>query len=287
MAALSLSGYRMYSDPNGSKPQWLEHLQYISVFAGALLIVQFTNANIFLTIAAFFLTGLYLYDRKFTAHKSNKDAAFMIGVSREMWLFVLVICLFRAFIYDYSLVPSGSMEPTLYAGDFLAVNKTAYQAKLPPFHTPLYQFSQPKIGDVIVFLSPEAPNTHYIKRVVAGPGDHVIYKDKTYIINGNVSEISTFTPNDDDNEWQVSATENLLGKNHAIQIDQLRYDRNEVDLIVPKGHYFVSGDNRDYSYDSRYFGPIHESFIVGKATHIITQLGYPIPLKFNRSGTIN
>ncbi len=286
ISALFISYARVFFYQATPKPKWLDHLQYASVFAGAYVIIQFSNASTFLSIAALTLTLAHLYDRFVCSNKSDKEVAVLIVVSREMWVFVLVFCLFRALIYDYSAVPSGSMEPTLYAGDLLAINKSAYYSKIPPFKTPLLSFSQPKAGDVIVFLSPEDPNMHYIKRVIAGPGDHVVYKDKQYIINGETAKFSEESLQENDGNWLSTYTETLSGVEHAVQIDQRTFNRNDVDLVVPEGHYFVSGDNRDFSYDSRYFGPISQDLIVGKATHIITQFSYPMPLLFSRSGKI-
>jgi signal peptidase I len=286
ISALFISYSRVLFYQKVTKPKWLDHLQYASVFAGAYVIIQLSNASTFLSIAAVTLTLAHLYDRLLCSQKPDKEVAMIVGVSREMWLFVLIFCLFRALIYDYSAVPSGSMEPTLYAGDLLAINKSAYYSKIPPFQTPLFNISQPKAGDVIVFLSPEDKNMHYIKRVIAGPGDHVVYKDKQYTINGKTAEFSEESLQENNDHWLSTYNENLSGVQHAVQIDQRTYNRNDVDLVVPKGHYFVSGDNRDFSYDSRYFGPIHQDLIVGKATHIITQFSYPIPLSFSRSGRI-
>ena len=151
---------------------------------------------------------------------------------------------------------------------------------------PPYWFLSTQTGDVILFLSPEDQNMHYIKRVIAGPGDHVVYKDKQYGINGETAEFSEESLQENDGNWLSTYTETLSGVEHAVQIDQRTFNHNDVDLVVPEEHYFVSGDNRDFSYDSRYFGPISQDLIVGKATHIITQFSYPIHLLFSRSGKI-
>jgi signal peptidase I len=285
VCACAISIYNQLSPFAKPKPAWLLRLQYASVFAGSYLVIQYSNAIIFLSVAAATLTIVHVYDRIYTAQKADHEVAVMTEISRDMWLFVLLFCLFRSLVYDYSAVPSGSMEPTLYAGDLLAVNKMAYQSKIPPFHTPLVTWSDPKVGDVIVFLSPMEPNKHYIKRVIAGPNDRVVYKNKKYYVNGKEAQQFDETPSYEEG-WLEKAKEDLNGVIHGIQLNQIIYQRDEMEVTVPKDHYFVSGDNRDHSYDSRYFGPIHKDAIVGKASHIITQFSYPVPLLFNRSGSI-
>ena len=169
-----------------------------SIFAGSYLVIQYSNRPAL--VLPFALTLVHVYDRMYTAQKADHEGAVIGTGHRDIWLFVLLFCLFRSLVYDYSAVPSGSMEPTLYAGDLLAVNKMAYQSKILPFRTPLVTWSEPKAGDVIVFLSPVEQNQHYIKRVIAGPNDRVVYKNKKYYVNGKEAQQFGETPSYESSE---------------------------------------------------------------------------------------
>ncbi|MEC7030351.1 MAG: signal peptidase I [Pseudomonadota bacterium] len=268
------------------KPKWLYRLHYAAIIGGCYIIIQIYNPAAFLTAAAAVLSLVRIYDliRNHYAPRTG-EIALITEFSRDMTVFVIIFWAFRTFIFDYSPIPSGSMEPTLLAGDLISINKMAYQVKIPPFGKPLYRFSSPKRGEVVVFNSPLDPHTFYIKRVIAVGGDKVEYKNKQYFVNGTpyvqTEKQLDYTSAPGGKQWLTTANENTDGIIHQIQLNNsfgpdLVYD-------VPEGHLFVSGDNRDFSFDSRMFGPISEDLIVGRATHILTHFQLPTLVSFSRT----
>jgi len=155
---------------------------------------------------------------------------------------VLIALFIRAFFVQAYKIPSGSMEPTLLVGDHLLVLKCAYGIRIPLVGKYLLEYSSPKRGDIIVFIYPRDPKKDFIKRVIALPGENVRIIGRTVYING--------TPLQD--PWGVWSENDFLRVNFGP-------------VTVPKGHYFVLGDNRDNSMDSRYWGFVPKSNILGKA----------------------
>jgi signal peptidase I len=189
--------------------------------------------------------------------------------ARSFFPVLLLVLLLRSFLAEPFRIPSGSEKPALWVGDFIVTNKFAYGLRLPVLHHKLIAVGEPKRGDVLVFLWPREPSTYFIKRVIGLPGDEIHYKDKILTINGQrASQTWLGTARDHDDEtksWPVLLKqENLLGVKHPIY---LRPDQPSGDFSVkvPPGHYFVMGDNRDNSYDSRYWGFVPEKYLVGKA----------------------
>lgn len=189
--------------------------------------------------------------------------------ARSLFPVILGVLVLRSFIVEPFRIPSGSMMPTLVAGDFILVNKFAYGLRLPVVHSKILSVDEPKKGDVIVFRYPENPSEDYIKRVVGVPGDHIIYRDKILTINGKVQP-QTLQGEYVGQGATASMTgasvrsEDLAGVKHRILVNYSPFDR-DVDFVVPKGQYFVFGDNRDNSRDSRYWGTVPEANLVGKA----------------------
>lgn len=207
-----------------------------------------------------------------------KLTARLINIPRPKWLFsiaqslfpiFLIVFVIRGFIIEPYRIPSGSMLPTLYVGDFIAVNKFTYGIKLPVFHTEIMPINKPQRGDVVVFRFPEDPSKDYIKRLVGLPGDIVVYYDQTLYINGKVAAQSgerVFKqPTFERHGVTIDYHDEQLGdaKHGIITLP----DRPEAsqDWIVPEGHYFVMGDNRDFSNDSRFWGFVPEANVAGKA----------------------
>lgn len=284
--ALLSSAYERLIHHRHVKPKWLYRLHYAAILACCYIIIQVYNPAVFLTAAALVLPTVRVYDifRNRFAPRSG-EVALITEFSRDMTVFVVLFWAFRTFVYDYSPIPSGSMEPSLLTGDLIAINKMAYQVKIPPLNKPLYRFSEPKRGDVVVFNSPLDQQTFFIKRVIAVGGDKVEYRDKQYIVNGQPYEQGekqlNYTNSTNGKQWLTTATENTDGTIHQIQLNNTFGP--ELVFEVPEGHYFVSGDNRDFSFDSRMFGPIHGDLIVGRATHILTHFQWPTILSFSRT----
>jgi signal peptidase I len=197
---------------------------------------------------------------------------------------ILVVFVLRSFLFEPFKIPSGSMIPTLLVGDLILVNKYHYGLRVPVINTKITEGSKPERGDVMVFRYPPQPSLDYIKRVVGVPGDTVAYLNKRLTINGKVVE-TTALPDflDEDSMRYFKQFEEKLGdKPHRLLNDANRpafvqvqpnffgaegcsYTVEGVTCKVPEGHYFMMGDNRDNSLDSRYWGFVPDANIVGKA----------------------
>lgn len=197
---------------------------------------------------------------------------------------IITVFLLRSFLFEPFKIPSGSMIPTLLVGDLILVNKFHYGLRLPVINTKITEGAKPQRGDVMVFRYPPQPSLDYIKRVVGLPGDTVAYINKRLTINGQVIE-TTAMPDflDEDAMRYFKQFEEKLGdKPHRLLNDENRpafvqvqpnffgaegcnYTVEGVTCKVPEGHYFMMGDNRDNSLDSRYWGFVPDANIVGKA----------------------
>ena len=193
----------------------------------------------------------------------------LVEYARSFFPVILAVLLLRSFLVEPFRIPSGSMMPTLLAGDFILVNKFKYGIRLPVLNKKVYEINDPQRGDVVVFRFPMDPGTDYIKRVIGLPGDHIEYKDKTLIINGEkVPQIpaGSYTAVGSGLSMSGAAVrEEQLGDiKHQILV-MPRMGGKSSDVVVPEGHYFVMGDNRDNSNDSRYWGFVPDENLVGKA----------------------
>jgi len=187
--------------------------------------------------------------------------------SRSMFPVLLVVLVLRSFLFEPFQIPSGSMLPTLKIGDFILVNKFHYGLRLPVLNTRFVSNNDPQHGDVIVFRYPEDTSINYIKRVVGVPGDVITYQGKTLFINDEAQPQSLIARLPPANPEQLLLSETLAGEPHRIYQDIYRPVMNGQ-WVVPEGHYFVLGDNRDNSKDSRYWGFVPEELLVGKATAV-------------------
>ncbi|WP_394755031.1 signal peptidase I [Rhodoferax sp.] len=201
-------------------------------------------------------------------------------------LFPVIIAVFflRSFLFEPFKIPSGSMIPTLMVGDLILVNKFHYGLRLPVINTKITEGTPPQRGDVMVFRYPPKPSLDYIKRVVGVPGDEVAYLNKRLTLNGQVIETVALPEFfDEDAMRYLKQFEETLGEHkHRLLNDDARpafipgtddfafkqncrYSVEGVVCKVPAGHYFMMGDNRDNSLDSRYWGFVPDKNIVGKA----------------------
>ncbi len=192
------------------------------------------------------------------------------GLLKSTFIILLVVVLLRSFLIEPFRVPTGSLKPTIKIGDFIAVNKYDYGLRVPVSNKKFLQVGEPKVGDIVVFHWPPNPKVDYIKRVVGVPGDRISYINKVLYVNGKQAKQKllgyTTDTNGNGNVWKVAIKqEDLNGIKHNIYIRPDVPAQNFVNLVVPKGYYFMMGDNRDDSLDSRYWGFVPEKDLVGKA----------------------
>jgi signal peptidase I len=205
--------------------------------------------------------------------------------SRSFFPVLLLVLVLRSFIIEPFQIPSESMVPTLEVGDYILVNKYAYGVRLPVIGTKIVDVEEPQRGDVMVFYPPN-DSRYFIKRVIGLPGDELVYSDKVLTINGEVApqqllaELPPINP-------QVALLEETLDDVQHLIHNTKHVDRGPFSYTVPEGHYFMMGDNRDNSSDSRFWGAVPEQNIVGKAFAIWMHWGSlaSIP-SFKRVGTI-
>jgi signal peptidase I len=240
------------------------------------------------------VTGfIWLLDRCALAARRESGVVepWWVEYAKSFFPVILVVFFIRSFLIEPFKIPSGSMIPTLHVGDFILVNKFTYGIRLPIIDKKIIQLNNPQRGDVMVFHYPEDPSLDYIKRVVGLPGDTVEYRNKVLTING------VLQPQEADGEYNYveaglnfvhteKRIETLGNHKHALLInpemptvrlnsvaefsgrENCTYDTDLVRCKVPQGEYFMMGDNRDNSRDSRYWGFVPDSEIVGKAFFI-------------------
>lgn len=192
---------------------------------------------------------------------------------RVFLLMLLVISSLRSALADWNDVPTGSMKPTIEEGDRVVVNKLAYDLKVPFTMIELVKWGDPKRGDIVVLFSP-ADGVRLVKRVIALPGDQFELRDNQVFVNGRPAVWKPVGQRNDDEQGEsFIAEENLYGKLHAVMFTpQLPATRTFGPVTVPPGQYFVMGDNRDNSNDSRFIGMIERRRIVGKALAVAFSL---------------
>lgn len=210
----------------------------------------------------------------------------IVEYARSFFPVLLIVLVVRSFMFEPFRIPSSSMVPTLLVGDFIFVNKYIYGLRLPVLNTQVWEVDDPKRGDVIVFRLPSDPSTNYIKRLVGLPGDTVTYRNRRLFINGKI--VASESAGKYRGEGQRGAllyNETLGDAKHEILLMPGQRSM-EGTFVVPPGHFFMMGDNRDNSRDSRYpgVGIVPDANIVGKAVRIWMNWNFPEMPKWNRIG---
>jgi len=196
----------------------------------------------------------------------------LIEYCKSFFPVILAVLLLRSFLVEPFRIPSGSMMPTLLVGDFILVNKFAYGIRLPVLDTKIIEIGEPKRGDVVVFRYPKDPSVDYIKRIVGLPGDRIGYYNKVVYINGEAAgQVPAGVYVGSGSGVTMSGAserrEQLGDVQHEILV-MPRAPGLEGEFVVGDNEYFVMGDNRDNSNDSRYWGTVPEGNLVGKAFRI-------------------
>ena len=209
---------------------------------------------------------------------------------------ILAVFLLRSFLFEPFKIPSGSMIPTLLVGDLILVNKFHYGVRLPVINKKIIANNDPKRGDVMVFRYPKDTSVDYIKRVVGVPGDEITFREQRLYVNGQPAPLEAMPPpgfyNEDSLRYESSFTEKLGDVEHRILLnpqsqpyygpddkinfpfrENCRYSAEGVSCKVPPGHYFMMGDNRDNSQDSRFWGFVPDENVVGKAFFVWMNFG--------------
>jgi signal peptidase I len=247
------------------------------------------NFALILFVLLLFTGAFALADGVYFSKQRRKDdkEPWWIEYPKSFFPVILIVFLLRSFLVEPFKIPTGSMVPTLLVGDFILVSKFAYGIRLPLVNKKIIGIGDPHRGDVMVFRFPEDPSIDYIKRVVGIPGDQIVYENKRLSINGVPQphkQIADYL-NRERVHYSAQFEETLGGVEHAILQEgdapaaipftrpfpfreNCNYNAEGVRCTVPPGHYFVMGDNRDNSADSRVWGFVPDENIVGKAFFI-------------------
>lgn len=210
---------------------------------------------------------------KITARRQPEAPAvappLLVEYARALFPIVLFVFVLRAFVVEPFRIPSGSMLPSLHIGDFILVNKFSYGLRLPIWNRKIVEIGAPRRGDVVVFRPPHLPQTNFIKRIVGLPGDMVAYKNRQLTINGEAmpqteAGIFWFEGVHQRGRHATKYVEKIYGADHVIMREH-SFPQAEIKFTVPAESYFVMGDNRDNSNDSRGWGFVADEKVVGKA----------------------
>ena len=241
----------------------------------------------------------FLIFLKFSKSEKYSHRPKLVQWSIELFPVLLLVFVFRGFIFEPFRVPSNSMMPTLLTGDFIVVNKFDYGFRLPITNSKLVEFSKPNRGDVIVFRypnyekNPGYSGVDFIKRIVATPGDVISYSDDQLVINGEILEMNNIGP------YLGVDSGKAMNNYELVQevVDSLPYEillkpsgqsKGIPEITIPEGHYFVMGDNRAHSSDSRFWGFVPEEYIIGRAIGIWMHWDWNYnTMQFSRIGGFN
>lgn len=286
--------------------------EYVCIFSAIIygvIVYNFEYVLTFATLAAgivYFLDKLiftrlrhYRYEKMAETRPAlnpdereylSKGLPIFVDYARSFFWVLLLVLVLRSFLFEPFRIPSGSLEPTLLPGDFILVNKFDYGIRLPVISKKIISIHEPKRGDIVVFHWPVNPKVDFIKRVVGVPGDTISYINKVFYVNGQeaTQDYQDTLPYLHESGNEIDADklqENLLGVKHEIYQFPSRPAENFSTITVPEGMYFMVGDNRDDSDDSRYWGFVPENYIVGKPLYVLFSWEkHDFAMRWKRSG---
>lgn len=258
------------------------------------MIFDFLNILALLTIFTGVVTLVdYIRTRRLRKElkTNNKEIKYptLVDYSRAFFPVLLIVLVLRSFIIQNYKVPTGSLEPTVMPGDLIAVNQYDYGVKLPIWDATIIPTGRPKVSQIALFRWPVNPAVTFVKRVIGMPGDKISYIDKVLYINGRKATQHYVGTAVDKESTPVAVkvyTENLEGYVHKIWIRPNVASVNFKDLVVPKGYYFMMGDNRDNSDDSRDWGFVPQNAFLGRAMVVWMNMRFsPFSVDWHRIGT--
>ena len=200
------------------------------------------------------------------AHQDASEPA-VVEYAKSFFPVLAAVFVLRSFLFEPFQIPSSSMVPTLEVGDYILVNKYTYGIRLPVVRTKVFDIGLPERGDVMVFFPPHMNKTYYIKRVIGVPGDTIKYRGKQLFVNDEPVPIEWLAPTTAGRSSVQVGSETVEDESHLMQVDAARPARDFTTTVKPE-HYFMMGDNRDNSSDSRVWGQVPEKDIVGKAVAV-------------------
>ena len=256
-------------------------------FSLVLLIVVLVSGSIWAIDALFFAVKRNIDETNEKLEKGFTNEPAVVEFARFIFPVVLIVFILRGFIAEPFRIPSGSMLPTLEVGDFILVSKFNYGVRIPVINKKIIDLGIPERGDVIVFRYPENPSIDYIKRVIGVPGDEIGYYNKILYINGKIAEQQPIG----DYPYGYSNLKRFSEKlpnpelNHHILVSNSQPASDFV-FLVPEQSYFVMGDNRDHSSDSRFWGVVPDENLVGRAFFVWMSWEFGDWPKWHRVGTV-
>jgi len=290
--------------PRSDTRKGLLEVAWPVLFIAAMgLLLKFTDFAAVLLLAAVITGLIWLWDAKWARSRrtDGEPEPVVVDMARAFFPVIVVVFLIRSFWVEPFKIPSGSMKPTLLVGDFILVNKYTYGIRLPVLNRKVIDIGAVHRGDVVVFRYPADPNVDYIKRVIGLPGDKVVYRNKRLTVNG---EAVAWRPDGFYTDSELNYlrlpkyVETLAGREHEMMIvpaqppvdlaqvrqfphrDNCEYNDEGFTCTVPPGNYFMMGDNRDQSSDSRYWGFVPDENLKGRAFLVWMNFG-----DFKRIGT--
>lgn len=277
-----------YSMTNKAEPSWLGNAKLACVLGIVILAIRFSDFEVMLVVAAGITFVCWLIDKTVFRATRNADGEkvkpkrpSLIEHGAGFFMVIFVVLVLRSFVFEPFRIPSESMVPTLQNGDFVVVSKFAYGVRLPITNKKVFEVGQPERGDVVVFRYPPQPEIDYIKRIVGLPGDTISMRNNRLTINGKVVDYVTEA---EFSAYAVDSCGTLFNEILPTQTGTMQHgmldDQRNCSasgglaraafrpMTVPEGQYWVMGDNRQHSADSRSWGFVPEDNLAGKATYI-------------------